>query len=183
MVSISNRAQNVKINTSRFLPGTYTASTMTTKSKPEQQAEERFRRYKKLLVSVFGRGPLIGEQIDAFGRAAFEGEWRGVGGQNDFIPSLRPGYYVVNTSYTANSPGVHWTALYVTKAGKHHVYDSFARRGATILANLKGRGSATFQDSDRSDAEQRGDSAVCGHLSIAWLMVVRDLGIKKAKLI
>ena len=154
-----------------------------TKSKSELQAESLFRRYKDLLVSVFGRGPLIGEQVEAFGHAAFEEEWRGVGGQDNFTPPLRPGYYVINTSYTANSPGVHWTALYVTKAGIHHVYDSFARSGTRILANLKGRGSAAFRDSDRSDAEQRGDSAVCGHLSLAWLLTVRDLGIKKAKLI
>jgi hypothetical protein len=34
--------------------------------------------------------------------------------------------------------------------------------------------------SDRKDKEQRGLSVICGHLSLAWLAVVKDLGVRAA---
>jgi hypothetical protein len=151
----------------------------------EQQAEELFRKYKDLIINLYGRGPLDDTQIEAFGKAAFE-NWQGVGGQESFDPPLRPGSYIVNSSYSPSSPGKHWVALHVTRAGTPYTYDSFARSGARILHHLNGRrgGSARpLKNSDRSDAEQRGSSAVCGHLSLAWLLVVRDLGVRKAALI
>ena len=155
-------------------------------STKEQDAEARFRTYKDALIRIYGRGPLDSDQIDEFGIEAFGGSWRGVSGQERVKTPMKPGYYIVNTSRTAKSPGVHWVGLYVTSAGQAYTYDSFARSGAKMLSELGGRrkkGSGAFVDSDRKDAEQRGASAVCGHLSLAWLLVVRDLGIRSAILI
>ena len=158
---------------------------MADKTHREQDAEARFRTYKDALIRIYGRGPLDSDQIDEFGIEAFGGSWRGVSGQERVKTPMKPGYYIVNTSRTAKSPGVHWVGLYATSAGAY-TYDSFARSGAKMISELGGRrkkGSGAFVDSDRKDAEQRGASAVCGHLSLAWLLVVRDLGIRSAILI
>ena len=159
---------------------------MADKTHREQDAEARFRTYKAALIRIYGRGPLDSEQIDLFGKEAFGASWRGVSGQERVKTPLKAGYRIVNTSRTANSPGVHWMAVYVTSAGCTYTYDSFARSGSRMLSELNGRrkkGSGAFSDSDRKDAEQRGASAVCGHLSLAWLLVVRDLGVRSAILI
>jgi hypothetical protein len=159
---------------------------MSGKTHRELNAEARFRTYRDALIRIYGRGPLDSDQIGEFGQEAFGGGWRGVAGQDRVKASLKPGYYIVNTSKTANGPGVHWMAVYVTSAGCTYTYDSFARSGSRMLSELNGRrkkGSGAFADSDRKDAEQRGASAVCGHLSLAWLLVVRDLGVRSAVLI
>ena len=160
---------------------------MADKTHREQDAEARFRTYKDALIRIYGRGPLDSDQIGEFGIEAFGGSWRGVSGQERVkTPLKKAGYRIVNTSRTASSPGVHWVGLYVTSAGQAYTYDSFARSGVRMLSELNGRrkkGSGGFTDSDRKDAEQRGASAVCGHLSLAWLLVVRDLGIRSAILI
>jgi len=133
---------------------------MSGKTHQELDAEARFKTYKDALIRIYDRGPLDSEQIDQFGKEAFGGSWRGVSGQEKVKTPLKPGHYIVNTSRTAKSPGIHWVALYVTSAGHTLTYDSFARSGAKMLAELNGRrkkkGSGAFTDSDRKDAEQRG---------------------------
>ena len=158
----------------------------STKTHRELDAEARFRTYKDALVRIYGRGPLDSNMIEQFGIEAFGGSWRGVSGQERVKTPMKAGYRIINTSRTANNPGVHWLGVYTTSAGRTYTYDSFARSGAKMLSELGGRrksGSGGFTDSDRKDAEQRGASAVCGHLSLAWLLVVRDLGIRSAILI
>jgi len=153
------------------------------KTRRELDAEARFRTYKAGFIKIYGRGPLDNEKIDDFGREAFKTSWRGVSGQDRVDSDMKPGYYILN-SYTPSSPGYHWVAMHVTSGGKVHVYDSYARSAARVLMELGGRrkkeNRAAMIDSDRSDAEQRGDTAVCGQLSLAWLMVVRDMGIRSA---
>jgi hypothetical protein len=128
----------------------------------------------------------MGDQINVIGREAFGADWRGVFSQEDIPMPLRPGYYVVNSSYTPNSPGHHWMSLYVSGSGKPYYYDSYARSAARMLHRLRKRrltGAISIVEADRSDAEQRGASAVCGQLSLSWLLVVRDLGVRDALLI
>ena len=150
----------------------------------EEEAESLFRKVKAALIRRLGRGPLSSDTIDAQGRALFGSRYGGSGGQ-DTIKLEPDHYYVVNTSYTRNSPGYHWVAIAVT----HHMYDSYARSGARILARLASRvrkngGSGRrVSTSDTSDKDQMMNSAVCGHLSLAWLVVVRDLGLRQALLI
>jgi len=158
----------------------------STKTAQELDAEARFRTYKDALIRIYGRGPLDSDMIEQFGIEAFGASWRGVSGQERVRTPMKAGYRILNTSRTANSPGVHWLGVYTTSAGRTYTYDSFARSGAKMLSELNGRRkkeSGAFVDSDRKDAEQRGASAVCGHLSLAWLLVVRDLGVRSAILI
>ena len=72
-------------------------------------------------------------------------------------------------------------AIYVTPRGLVHAYDSFDRNVRRLLSRVGktatrwGAGPLIGTD---PDAEQRGDSAVCGHSSLAWLLVVRDRGVR-----
>ena len=161
---------------------------MPSRNAAEDEAESLFRKVKAGLIRRLGRGPLSTDTIDSQGRALFGSRYGGSGGQDDI--KLEPGrFYVVNTSYTRNSPGYHWVAIAVGRTGIVHMYDSYARSGARILSRLASRvrksgGSGRrVSSSDRSDKEQMMNSAVCGHLSLAWLVVVRDLGLRQALLI
>ena len=157
------------------------------KTSREKVAEDLFRRRKRRLINHFGRRPLDDAEIDNYGRQAFGARWGGVGLQSEVV--LRPGrLYVVNTAYSPKSPGVHWVAVAVGRTGIPYAFDSYARKGNHLLHVLRGRhGNNTsgdkILDSDRADAEQRGDSAICGHSALAWLEVVVELGIRAAILV
>ena len=154
------------------------------KSAAEKKAETLFRSYKAALIKRFGRGPLSSEQLDEYGREAFGSMW---GGWGDQRLNLKPDrYYVVNTSYAPKSRGIHWVAVVTSRAGIVHLFDSFARNGSQLMPKLaagirkKGGSGGHFTEADRSDAEQRDSSAVCGHNALSFLCVVRDLGVRAA---
>ena len=152
----------------------------------EQKAEDLFRKYKAALILKFGRGPLSTERIDEFGREQFGSKYGGSGDQS--IELFKNKYYVVNTSWSPNSPGVHWVGIVTNRDGVVNIYDSFARNGSKLLPKLRQsiqkRGTGKhYIESDRSDKEQRINTDVCGHLSLAWLLVARDLGLRYAMLI
>jgi hypothetical protein len=156
-----------------------------TRAVREKAAEGLFWKYVNALVKRFGNGPLSSDDIDSYGHEAFGARY---GGVDDQHIKLKPGkLYVVNTSFSPKSPGVHWVAVAVSKAGVVHLYDSFARNGSALMpklrANVQKTGSGRhFSESDRTDAEQV-DGALCGHMSLSWLSVVRDLGVRDALLI
>ena len=139
-----------------------------------------YRSYKSALIRKLGREALDDMTIDSVGRAEFKRRWGGVSSQSEWQP-IRDRYYVVNTARVPDSPGVHWVGVYVTPRGLVHVYDSFGRGVQRLLwrvgktASRWGAGPLIGTD---PDAEQRGSSAVCGHASLAWLLVVRDHGIR-----
>ena len=150
----------------------------------EKAAEALFNKYKAAIIQHFGRGPLSSEQIDAYGKEAFGSMW---GGTGDQALTLKPNrFYVVNTSYAPKSRGIHWVAVVTSRAGIVHLFDSFARNGSQLMPKLaagirkKGGSGGHFTEADRSDAEQRGSSAVCGHNALSFLCVVRDLGVRAA---
>ena len=147
----------------------------------EKAATARFRTYRDELVRQLGRGPLDSTTIQRIGRENFGPKWGGVGRQGRRMRADK--FYVENTAWSPRSPGVHWVAVYTDHSGRPYVYDSFAREGARLLhktARVNRWGPGYVKNSDRSDAEQRGTSAICGHLSLAWLMTARDLGIQAA---
>ena len=154
----------------------------------EKEAESLFRKVKAALIRRLGRGPLSSATIDSEGRALFGSRYGGSGDQTRI--KLEPDrFYIVNTSYTRNSPGFHWVAIAVSRTGIIYMYDSYARSGARIMSRLvsrihkKGGTGRHVSTSDPSDKEQLVNSAVCGHLSLAWLIVVRALGLRQALLI
>ena len=142
--------------------------------KLEEKATARFRSYRDELVRQLGRGPLDSTTIQRIGPENFGAQWGGVGRQGR---RMRAGMFY------SRSPGVHWMAVAMSAGGTPHVYDSFARPGAAMLwktARVNRWGPGYVKNSDMSDAEQRGASAICGHLALAWLLTARDLGIQAA---
>ena len=68
----------------------------------------------------------------------------------------------------------------MTPKGKGYVYDSFGRDIDRVMWQLSRAALAADNALHETDtaAEQRGFSALCGQLSLSWLLTVRDLGIK-----
>ena len=125
--------------------------------------------------------PAAGDQLPA-GASPVPG-LEGVYAHDEFARlRLRPKtYYVVNTGHSRGG-GIHWVAVYRGAGKTVYVYDSFGRATGSILPDLKKALEArgySIVEADR-DAEQRGASEVCGHLSLAWLEVVHRYGVLAA---
>ena len=141
------------------------------------EPNESFRKYKGVLIRLVGRKALFDITLDSIGKSLFHKKWLGVYSQKDAL--FKPGYQVLNTSNRA--PGTHWVSLFI-KGKNIYVYDTFGRPTRSLLKGLYSKASKegyTVLDSDY-DQEQRGDSEVCGVLALSWLLVVKEMGIKKA---
>jgi len=148
----------------------------------EAKAETLFKSYRQQIIKHFGTKPLYDDQIDKFAKKTKIKNWQGVY-PYDQLPD-RSGSYVVNTG-NHKSPGIHWVAI-VRTPSTDYIYDSFARPKNTILKHLRGTGRRELM-SDRKDSEQldqyESQRNICGHLSLAWLLVYSELGIRSAMLI
>jgi hypothetical protein len=157
------------------------------KSQQEKEAERVFNAIKTKLIGQLGRSALDSDQVDRAGRELFGAHWHGVYNLGNFKPRKRAGgsYAILNTARTDTSPGYHWLGAYTSPAGVTYLWDSFGRnikRLAWPLAKkLVGTGH-TLVGGD-NDAQQTGFSQTCGPQSLAWLMVVRTLGVKAASLV
>ena len=159
----------------------------TAERKAEKKALAHFHLTANALIARVGTRALYGDQIDALGRELFGRRWGGVTNQGDWRPTRRSGgtFYIVNTAHSTRSPGVHWVGLYVTPAGVPYAYDSFGRNPRRLLHKVgktARRAGHALLGTD-PDAEQPEGSEICGALSIAWLLSVRDLGVRMAALI
>jgi hypothetical protein len=148
----------------------------------ERNAEALFNKYKKKLLKKFGNRALYDHEIDRYGRANIKG-FSGVY-SHDRVPN-KSGRYIVNTG-NHKSAGIHWVGLVRTSANDY-AYDSFSRHIKKVIKKGLGGSGRSVVQSDVSDAEQNDSLAtqqnICGHLSLAWLHVVADLGIGSALLI
>lgn len=148
----------------------------------EKKVETLFNKYRKSIIKQFGVKPLYDDQIDTFARAQQIPKYGGVF-PHDKLPN-KSGAYIVNTG-NSRSAGIHWIALVRTKSNDY-IYDSFSRPKHTILKSFHGHGRKSKM-SDQKDLEQHDEYVsqenICGHLSLSWLLVYRDLGIKHAMLI
>ena len=158
------------------------------KSQQEKEAERVFNAIKTKLIGQLGRNALDSDQVDRAGRGLFgPANWHGVFNLGNFKPRKRAGgsYAVLNTARTERSPGYHWLGAYTSPAGVTYLWDSFGRnikRLAWPLAKRISGNGHTLVGGD-GDAQQRGASQTCGPQSLAWLLVVRTLGIKAASLV
>ncbi len=141
---------------------------------------EVLRPYKQKLLRELGRVALYDDQLDVVGRREFGRRWGGVH-PSDGVPPVKPNrFYIVNSGFKGG-PGSHWVALYVSPAGRVYMYDSFARTSTKIVPSTVRRLSARhFIEDANGVADQRGDSQVCGVLCLSWLMLVRDVGIRRS---
>ena len=141
--------------------------------------QKEFVKSKKQLIKKLGKNALYDGQIMEEGQILFGNKFIGVFSQ-DTIPLHKIGYMIFNVD-TSKQTGSHWVACYSTNKCLY-IYDSFGRhseRLLPILTNKLHRKNIHFKDS-RHDAEQYGDTQVCGQLSLAWLCVVKSMGIRKA---
>ena len=151
---------------------------MTTTS----QERKLFNKYKQALVSKLGNKALDNVTIDKVCRVEFAA-WGGC------VPSdrvvLKPfHYYIVNVD-NHDQPGSHWLAVF-TSAKRAYIYDSYARDPASIvfklLKTISKKGFKLSKTDLVHNMEQIGyNSEVCGQISMAWLLVVRDLGISRER--
>jgi hypothetical protein len=141
-----------------------------------------YNQYKIDLIKLLGHGKTGSRSVDALGHTAFGARWGGVFGHDEVQPS--PGkFYLINTS-KSNQKGAHWLAM-VTTRSHAFLYDSFSRSVSRLVPQLVKRLSESGFSPifDRHRQEQYGESNLCGQIALAWLLVVRDLGLLRARAI
>ena len=146
-----------------------------------EAVKKRFRGYKRLLIKLVGRGPMDDKKIDEIDKAEFGRRWAGVYASDKAsqILRMRDRFAIVNTA-TSRGRGSHWLGVYMTSGGAGYTYDSFGRDIDRVIWRLSRAAIAADVPLHETDsvAEQRGFSAVCGQLSLSWLLTVRDVGIR-----
>jgi hypothetical protein len=144
--------------------------------------KQLFNKHRDRLIREFGRGALNSSQVDEIGRREFGRRWGGVSDQATWVPRNNR-FFILNTARTPNSPGYHWVGVYVSPAGVPTAYDSFGRNVHKLMYTANGmakkRLGHALQGTDPK-AEQKGDSQICGCLSVAFLCLVRDVGVRAA---
>lgn len=146
----------------------------------EHKAEKLFIKYKNKYIKVLGNKSTSNTQIDNLCRKEFPSKYQGSYAQDELF-KIKNGYYIINND-TKTGPGIHWTAVIVCPK-TCYIYDSFARDPKKLLKHFTKRLSKKkikIISSDRTDAEQRGLSEICGALSIAWLSVAHSMGVRAA---
>ena len=139
-----------------------------------------FRKFKRKIIAKVGRSATSDTQLREIGDEVLGRRFIGVYPQDE-IPLGRTGLIIANTD-TSNAPGVHWVAMVLTPK-TIYVFDSFARATNQLLKVLSKKAKdkhIKIVDSDRSDAEQRDSSSLCGQLCLAWLCVVKQAGVRAA---
>ena len=146
----------------------------------EKQAEKLFLRYKSKYISRLGKHALNNTEIDTFAKSIYGTRYKGSFAQDEKF-ELKSGFYIINTDLK-QGPGIHWISLVLTPKTAY-VFDSFSRDPKTLVPHLTKRltkAKRKIVSSDRTDKEQRGLSIICGHLSLSFLSVSQDLGIRAA---
>ena len=138
-----------------------------------------FKNTKKKYLKKLGSSATYDTDLLRVGKKEFGNKFQGVYAVNEQFLVKNNNYYIINTD-KKSGPGEHWVSIYLTPK-KLYFYDSFSRDATKITPLLIKR----FQhrqiiQSDQKDQEQYGLSEVCGVLCLAFLSVVRDLGINKA---
>jgi len=139
-----------------------------------------FLNHKNEIIKEFSKNSLDSEECNHIGKKILGSHWGGCFAWNKVhvVPNK---YYIINTS-SAGHQGIHWMALAVI--GKTaYLWDSYNRSVKRLVPHLvRSLIKHGFKVvSDDHPMEQIGTSSeVCGHESLAWLMTVKDIGIKRA---
>lgn len=152
---------------------------------PPKTPRKLFNYYKAALVEELGRKALDDVTINRIGRHEFGSAWAGCNAIDRV--KIKPNTFQVVNTDPHNKPGEHWLAMYQTRT-KAYVFDSYGRSIPLLVSHListiKKHGLALGATNRDPHSEQIGyTSEVCGHNSLAFLLVVRDLGIKRGSVI
>ena len=149
------------------------------KSMTEVEVIKVFNSYKQQLIKQLGTQVTDNIQLDRVAYKLLGTRFKGTYSV-DTVPIQKSGMFIVNTDLSTG-PGVHWVAV-VSTAKNIYVFDSFGRKTKNLLKPLV-KNAKIYQkkviDSDY-DVDQKISSFICGPLSIAWLLCVKELGIKNA---
>jgi hypothetical protein len=146
----------------------------------ENKAEKLFKKYKTQYIAKLGRHALDNVEIDTLAQSKLGTRYKGSYAQDSNF-EMKSGFYIINTDLKAG-PGIHWISLIITPKTAY-IYDSFARDPNKLVTHLVKRLTKTkrkIDSADRSDKEQRDVEIVCGHLSLSFLTVAKDLGVRAA---
>jgi hypothetical protein len=150
----------------------------------EAKVLREFHTYKKQIINILGKDALVGNKIQDTGNKLFGSKFRGVFAQNEkSLDISKTGYYIINTDILGK-PGTHWVALYITPKTVY-IFDSFGRKSHNLLPHLVSKAhkqNKKIIDTDH-DRDQSDTSNICGQLCLAWLMVVKSMGIRGALLV
>ena len=146
----------------------------------DKEIIQTFKIQKQKYIKKFGRNALDNFQLDDECKGLFKNKFKFVGLQDELTPEkMKPGYYIINTDEN-NGSGIHWISLVITHK-KAYIFDSFGRPSKKILKtlykNLNEKGLKII-DSDPKQ-EQKGDSQICGHLCICFLICCSKYGVVK----
>ena len=118
------------------------------------------------------------DQLTEIGKANFGSKYHGTY-SSDQIPKLQPHQCCILNLDKSTESGSHWIALARGSGKQCYVYDSFGRRGVTLIPSLKWQMPGRVIDSD-NDAEQGVTEVNCGARCIAWLHVFYSEGVEQA---
>lgn len=131
------------------------------------------------LIREFGDGPMSDGTVNKVGHRLFGKKWAGVGSADSHFKPVPNRYFVLNTGHEG-SDGVHWVAGYRSPRGQVYVFDSFGRSTPVVLPGIARRapqeGHGIVVDASREQVQKDG-TAICGHLSLAWLYAVHRAGL------
>ena len=145
------------------------------------KAHNLFLQYKRQLIHELGPKGLADDEINKIGKREFGVHWGGAVASDRV--KLQPNhYYIVNTSGHSGR-GIHWLALYTTKSSAY-IWDSYDRSVKRLVPSLVkaiGKHGYHLHDTEHRPDQVGFTSQVCGDDSLAFLLVVRDLGIRAAR--
>ena len=143
----------------------------------EELINKEFLKQKRKYIRRFGRKPLDNFQLyhECFGLfgTTFKGTY-----MQDSLKKYKPGYYILNTDTSGNN-GTHWVAMVVTPKTAY-IFDSFGRDTDSLLPILKknlNKQKLKIIETEKQ-AEQKGNSEICGHLCISWLLCCKKFGVR-----
>jgi len=149
------------------------------KSIKEKEVMKIFNEYKNQIINQIGNKITTNDQLNVLAHKLIGVRFKGVFSV-DTIPLHKNGMYIINNQ-SAGMPGEHWVAVLVT-VKKVYIFDSFGRKSKALLPILIKSAKLINKkvvDTDY-DVDQTISSAVCGQLSISWLLVAKQLGISNA---
>lgn len=136
-----------------------------------------FNGLKDTIVKEWGNKALYDNEITDIGRQLLGKKYVGTY-PIDKVPLSGSDKYMIANVDAEGLPGSHWLGIYL-KGDTIYVYDSFARKSKKLLKHLHDKAKKYKKKivDINAKADQRGNSEVCGPISLAWLYIVYKNGI------
>jgi len=128
---------------------------------------------------------MYGDQVNKYGKAKLKNNWLNFVMSDSSLKKFKNKhnkYSIVNTD-VKSGPGKHYCALYINN-NTFYIFDTYSNPNQlkTFINNIK-KNKMKYKFSDLSDNEQVNYGKLktaCGALSLSWLLLVKEIGIKNA---